>query len=148
MKWLLILFLSLASHSTYAETASLVGVWQIQSTVYDGKKQPIWTPKQIKMFTEEHVFYTYYDPNLGTTEPLLSVGHGTYTLNEGRLSETIVNHSNATFIGETFSVSVELSEDGNTFQQVADLGKYVLEERWVRVERKIGGSSYRVSHPC
>ena len=86
------------------------------------------------MFTEEHVFYNYYDPNLETTEPLAYVGHGTYTLNEGRLSETIVNHSNATFIGETFSVSVELSEDGNTFQQFVDLGKYVLEKRWVRVE--------------
>jgi len=134
MKWLLILFLSLASHFTYAETASLVGVWQIQSSVYDGEAQSIRTPKQIKIFTEEHVFYTYYDPNQGTTEPLLSVGHGTYTLSEGTLSETIVNHSNAALIGETFSVSVELSEDGNMFQQVVDLGKYVLAERWVRVE--------------
>ena len=134
MKWLLILFLSLASHLTYAETASLVGVWQIQSSVYDGEAQSIRTPKQIKIFTEEHVFYTYYDPNLVTTEPLLSVGHGTYTLNGGTLSESIVNHSNAALIGETFSVSVELSEDGNMFQQVVDLGKYVLEERWVRVE--------------
>ena len=134
MKWLLILFLSLASHLTHAETASLVGVWQIQSTVYDGKEQFIRTPKQIKIFTEEHVFYTYYDPNQGTTEPLLSVGHGTYRLNDGTLSETIVNHSNAALIGETFSVSVELGEGGNTFQQVVDLGKYVLEERWARVE--------------
>jgi len=134
MKWLLILFLSLASHFTYAETASLAGVWQIQSSVYDGEAQSIRTPKQIKIFTQEHVFYTYYDPSQGLTEPLLSVGHGTYTLNEGTLSETIVNHSNAALIGETFSVSVELSEDGNTFQQVVDLGKYVLAERWVRVE--------------
>ena len=94
MKWSLILFLSLASHFTHAETGSLVGVWQIQSTVYDGKEQSIRTPEQIKIFTEEHVFYTYYDPNLGTAEPLLSVGHGTYTLNDGTLSETIVNHSN------------------------------------------------------
>ena len=71
---------------------------------------------------------------MGTAEPLLAVGHGTYTLNDGMLSETIFNHSNAAVIGETFSVSVELSEDGNTFQQVVDLGKYVLKERWVRVE--------------
>ena len=76
MKWSLVLFLSLASHFTHAETGSLVGVWQIQSTVYDGKEQSIRTPEQIKIFTEEHVFYTYYDPNLGTAEPLLSVGHG------------------------------------------------------------------------
>ena len=134
MKWSLILFLSLASHFTYAESVSLEGVWQIQSTVYDGEEQSIRQPKQIKIFTGKHFFYTYYDPNLGTPEPLLSAGHGTYTLNNGTLSETIVNHSNAALVGETFSVTIELSEDGNTFQQVVDLGKYVLEERWVRVE--------------
>ena len=61
MKWLLILFLFLASHFTYAETVSLEGVWQIQSTVYDGEEQSIRMPKQIKMFTGEHFFYTYYD---------------------------------------------------------------------------------------
>ena len=134
MKWFLISLCSLVSFSASAETPSLTGVWQIQSTVYDGEEQEIRQPKQLKIFTEGHFFYTYYDPNLGTAEPLLSVGHGTYTLNDGTLSETIVNHSNAALIGETFSVSVELSEDGNTFQQVVDLGKYVLEERWVRVE--------------
>ena len=134
MKWLLILFLFLASHFTYAETVSLEGVWQIQSTVYDGEEQSIRMPKTIKMFTGEHFFYTYYDPGLGTAEPQLSVGHGRYTLNNGTLSETIINHSNAALIGQTFSVTVELSEDGNTFEQVVDLGKYVLEERWVRLE--------------
>ena len=134
MKWFLISLCSLVSFSASAETPSLTGVWQIQSTVYDGEEQEIRQPKQVKIFTEGHFFYTYYDPNLGTAEPLLSVGHGTYTLNDGTLSETIVNPSNAALIGETFSVSVELSEDGNTFQQVVDLGKYVLEERWVRVE--------------
>ena len=134
MKWSLVLFLSLASLFTYAEEVSLEGVWQIQSTVYDGEEQSIRQPKQIKIFTGKHFFYTYYDPNLGTPEPLLSAGHGTYTLNNGALSETIVNHSNAALVGETFSVTIELSEDGNTFQQVVDLGKYVLEERWVRVE--------------
>ena len=134
MRWSLPLFLFLASHFTQAETASLEGVWQIQSTFYDDEEQSIRTPPQIKIFTGQHFFYTYYDPNLGTAEPLLSAGHGTYTLNNGTLSETIVNHSNVAVIGETFSVIVELSEDGNTFRQIVDLGKYVLAERWVRVE--------------
>jgi len=58
MKWSLILFLTLASHFTYAETGSLVGVWQIQSTAYDGDEQSIRTPKQIKIFTAERFFYT------------------------------------------------------------------------------------------
>jgi len=134
MKWPLLLFLSLTSHLAYAETVSIEGVWQIQSAAYDGEEQSTRTPRQIKIFSGEHFFYTYYDPNLGTAEPLLSVGHGTYELKNGTLSETIVNHSNAALIGETFSVTVEISEDGNTFQQVVDLGKYLLEERWVRIE--------------
>ena len=134
MKWSLIVFLFLASHFAFAETVSLEGVWQIQSTVYDGEEQSIRTPKQIKVFTGEHFFYTYYDPSLGTVEPQLAVGHGRYTLSNGTLSETIINHSNSALIGQTFSVAVELSEDGNTLQQIVDLGKYVLEERWVRLE--------------
>jgi hypothetical protein len=134
MKWSLILFLSLASHFAYAEMVSLEGAWQIQSTVYDGEEQSIRMPKQIKVFTGEHFFYTYYDPSLGALEPQLAVGHGRYTLSNGTLSETIINHSNSALIGQTFSVTVELSQDGNTFKQVVNLGKYVLEERWVRLE--------------
>ena len=111
MKWLLILFLFLASHFTYAETVSLEGVWQIQSTVYDGEEQSIRMPKQIKMFTGE--MHTYYDPGLERQSAAFRRAWQ-YTLNNGTLSETIINHSNAALIGQTFSVTVELSEDGNT----------------------------------
>ena len=134
MKWSLIIALLLVSHLSAAETPSLEGVWQIQSTALDGEEQPIRQPQQVKVFTEEHFFIRYYDPNLGTVEPLLSSGHGTRTLKDGTLSATVVNHSNTALIGETFSVTVEISEYGNTFQQVVDLGKYVLEEPGVRVE--------------
>ncbi len=134
MKWFLISLCSLVSFSASAETPSLTGVWQIQSTVYDGEEQQIRQPKQVKIFTEGHFFYTYYDPNLGTAEPLLSTGHGTYILNNGKLSETIENHTNPALVGETFNVTVELSEDGNAFEQTVDLGKYLLKERWVRIE--------------
>ena len=134
MKWLITLLLFISAHHALAERSPLYGVWQIQSTVYDGEAQAIRQPPQVKVFTDSHVFYTYYDPNLNTDEPYLSVGHGNYTLSEGNLSETIDNHSNGALIGQTFGVSIQLSEDGNTFEQEVDLGKYVLSERWVRIE--------------
>ena len=134
MKWFLIPLFLLLSFSASAEAPSLQGVWQIARTVYDGEAQALRQPKQVKVFTERHFFYTYYDPNLGTAEPLLSAGHGTYTLNNGALSETIENHTNPALIGETFIVTVELSDDGNAFEQTVDLGKYLLKERWVRIE--------------
>lgn len=144
MKWFLIslvLFFSQVafsettrSETTRSETTRVTGTWQIHSTFYDGVAQPIRQPKQVKIFTEERFFYTYYDPSLGTAEPVLAVGHGTYELERETLSETIENHTNAALIGETFSVSIKFSEDGDAFEQEVDLGKYVLIERWVRVE--------------
>ena len=62
------------------------------------------------------------------------MGHGTYSYADGILRETIVNHSNRELIGETFEVTVTVSEDDNSFTQVVDLGKYVLRETWRRVE--------------
>ena len=50
------------------------------------------------------------------------------------MTETITNHSNADMIGKTFQVNVTVSDDGDSFSQVVDLGKYVLREVWVRTE--------------
>jgi hypothetical protein len=134
MKWLWITLFLIGAQTTAAEAPSLVGVWQIQSTVYDGEEQIIRQPPQVKIFTRQHFFYTYYDPSLSSAEPILSAGHGSYVFNAGRLSETIENHSNTALVGQTFSVIVVLSDDGNAFQQEVDLGKYILRERWVRIE--------------
>ena len=134
MKWSLTVLLSLVCNFSVAETSPLRGVWKIESTVYDGEEQSIRQPEQVKIFTEGHFFYTYYDPNLGTLKPQLAVGHGTYVFNNATLSETIINHSNAELIGQTFTVTIEISSDGDSFQQEVDLGKYILRERWVRAE--------------
>ena len=134
MKWLWITLFLIGAQTTSAEAPSLVGVWQIQSTLYDGEEQIIRQPPQVKIFTRQHFFYTYYDPSLSSAGPILSAGHGSYVFNAGRLSETIENHSNTALVGQTFSVTVVLSDDGHAFQQEVDLGKYILRERWVRIE--------------
>ena len=80
------------------------------------------------------MIYTYYSSDQGSGGPSLGVGHGTYQLEGNTLTETIANHSNADMIGKTFQVNVTVSDDGDSFSQVVDLGKYVLREVWVRTE--------------
>ena len=113
---------------------TLEGVWRIASTSYDDEMVTILEPRQIKIFTGEHVFYTYYLKVSEQRPNYLSVGHGTYSYADGVLRETIENHSNRDLIGKKFEVAVSVTEDKNSFTQVVDLGKYVLRETWARIE--------------
>ena len=66
-----------SSHFAYAETVSLraFGKFRALFTMV----RAIIRPKQIKVFTGEHFFYTYYDPSLGTVGRSLPSGMaGTY----------------------------------------------------------------------
>ncbi len=121
----------LASTLALAQSPTLVGVWEVKSAYYDDESIEIREPRQVKVFTERHVFYTYYD---ASTPPVLRIGHGTYTFDGTNMEETIANHSNEAIIGEAFSVEVEINAAGTEFTQVVDLGKYVLRETWQRIE--------------
>ena len=121
----------LASTLALAQSPTLVGVWEVKSAYYDDESIEIREPRQVKVFTERQVFYTYYD---ASTPPVLRVGHGTYTFDGTNMVETIANHSNEAIIGEAFSVEVEINAAGTEFTQVVDLGKYVLRETWQRIE--------------
>jgi hypothetical protein len=121
----------LASTLALAQSPTLVGVWEVKSAYYDDESIEIREPRQVKVFTERHVFYTYYD---ASTPPVLRVGHGTYTFDGTNMVETIANHSNEAIIGGAFSVEVEINAAGTEFTQVVDLGKYVLRETWQRIE--------------
>ena len=85
-------------------------------------------------YLPDSIFLYLLRPSLSSAEPILSAGHGSYVFNASRLSETIENHSNTALVGQTFSVTAVLSKDGNAFEQEVDLGKYILRERWVRIE--------------
>ena len=134
MKSLLLLLGLLASGTALADSSALIGVWQIAETFYDEESIEIRTPPQTKIFTSSHMIYTYYSSDQGSGGASLGVGHGTYQLEGKTLTETITNHSNADMIGKTFQVNVTVSDDGDSFSQVVDLGKYVLREVWVRTE--------------
>ena len=62
MKWLWIILFLIGAHTIAAEAPSLVGVWQIQSTVYDGQEQIIRQPPQVKIFTRQHFFIPITTP--------------------------------------------------------------------------------------
>ena len=114
--------------------SALQGAWEIASTTYDDEVITLREPRQIKIFTAERVIYTYYYEVSEQLPHYLSVGHGTYSYEDGLLRETIVNHSNPNLIDQSFEVTVSVSEDENSFTQVVDLGKYVLRETWTRIE--------------
>ena len=129
-----LLAILLLTATTASADPALQGVWEIASTSYDDEAITLREPRQIKIFTSKRVIYTYYFEVSEQQPHYLSVGHGTYSYADGILRETIVNHSNRELIGETFEVTVTVSEDDNSFTQVVDLGKYVLRETWRRVE--------------
>ena len=56
------LFSILLAVSTYAaaDSSTLKGVWQIASSSYDDQAITLIEPRQIKLFTSDRVFYTYY----------------------------------------------------------------------------------------
>ncbi len=133
MRQTLLAILLLTATNVSADPA-LKGVWEIASSAYDDEAVTPREPFQIKICTAVRANYTYYY-EVSKQKPLhLSVGHGTYSYADGRLRETIVNHSNPDLIGQIFEVTVSASEDDNSFTQVVDLGKYVLRETWTRVE--------------
>lgn len=134
MRLALTIFLFLCHTTTAAEPLSLHGVWQVTSTHYDDEAIGVQEPRQIKVFTDHRVFYTYYEKGFEERPPRLSVGHGSYSFADGTLTETIENHSNPTLIGQTFKVSVSIGDGGKSFTQTVDLGKYVLRETWTRLE--------------
>ena len=54
MKWLWTTLFLIGAQTTAAEAPSLLGVWQIQSTLHDGEEQIIRQPPQVKIFTRQH----------------------------------------------------------------------------------------------
>ena len=134
MRGVLFSILLVVTTRAAADPAALQGVWQIASTSYNDEVIAPIEPRQIKLFTSDRVFYTYYPAQTDDAPPYLSVGHGTYVYADGSLSEVIDNHSSREIIGQTFEVEVSVSPDGNSFTQIVDLGKYVLKETWARLE--------------
>ena len=129
-----LLAILLLTATTASADPALQGVWEIANTSYDDEAVTLREPRQIKIFTSERVIYTYYYEVSEQQPNYLSVGHGTYSYADGILRETIVNHSNPDLIGQIFEVTVSVREDANSFTQIVDLGKYVLQETWTRVE--------------
>ena len=100
MRGVLFSILLVVTTRAAADPAALQGVWQIASTSYNDEVIAPIEPRQIKLFTSDRVFYTYYPAQTDDAPPYLSVGHGTYVYADGSLIEVIDNHSSREIIAK------------------------------------------------
>ena len=91
----------------------LMGAWVINKSVWNGQEVELPKPRSMKIYSKEHVIYTYYDfqvngepvspEEAANIEPKLAVGLGTYQFDGSKLTEFIINHSYKNLIGQTFT---------------------------------------------
>lgn len=122
----------------------LMGAWVIKTSLWNGQEVDLPQPRSMKIYSKEHVIYTYYEYRAGgqvvapvdpsDIEPELAVGLGTYQYDGSKLTEFILNHSYEGNIGLTFTFEPELRAGGNQFYQKVKLGDDILEEIWYRAD--------------
>jgi len=110
---------------------SIEGAWVIEATTWEGETVALTAPYPVKIYSSEHFMYTYN--NLAEPGETF-VGAGSYTYNDGTMTETIVDHSKRELIGEVFSFDITQSEDGQTFSQTLTFPEGTLSEVWRRLD--------------
>lgn len=122
----------------------LMGAWVINKSVWNGQEVELPKPRSMKIYSKEHVIYSYYDfqvngepvspEEAANIEPKLAVGLGTYQFDGSKLTEFIINHSYKNLIGQTFTFEPELRSGGKLFYQKVKIGDDILEETWYRAD--------------
>ena len=107
------------------------GVWELDRMSWNDTTITPLEPRQVKIYTDSHVMYSWYDISEDST---LSVGFGTYTYTSGNMIETITNHNNPEFLGQSFSFKVKLNNQNSSFDQDVMFGDNKLSETWKRIE--------------
>ena len=107
------------------------GVWELDRMSWNDTTITPLEPRQVKIYTDSHVMYSWYNISEDST---LSVGFGTYTYTSGNMIETITNHNNPEFLGQSFSFKVKLNNQNSSFDQDVMFGDNKLSETWKRIE--------------
>ncbi|MGB0343425.1 MAG: hypothetical protein ACPGGG_08320 [Parvibaculales bacterium] len=133
-----------ACENSWESEHPLMGAWVINKSLWNGQDMELPKPRSMKIYSKEHVIYTYYDFQINgeavspeeaaNIEPKLAVGLGTYKFNGSKLTEFIINHSYKNLIGQTFTFEPELRSSGNLFYQKVKIGDDILEETWYRAD--------------
>lgn len=113
----------------------LIGVWELEASSWNGENMTLEEPKMVKVFTNNHVIFNYYEPNLIENETLLATAFGNYSFADGKLKEVIKNHTRSDNIGNEYDIEVTMGAQNNSYTQTLTFGEdVVLVEKWKRIE--------------
>ena len=118
-----------------SNNSPLVGVWELEGSLWNGEKMEIFEPRMVKVFTDKYVIFNYYESNLVENDTLLAAAYGEYTFINGTLKEVIKNHTRSENIGNEYSIDVEMDSDGKKYTQTVKFNdEFTLVETWKRIE--------------
>ena len=124
-KFLLILFtFSSFSFGHSASKGDFMGTWRLVEYAIDGKFQDVPSPTPIKMYMNGEFVIIFY------LENKMHFNKGTYVLENGNVTETILASSNESLIGEKVNFKPNFMGDKNSFNLKIDFGDYKSFERW------------------
>ena len=107
-----------------ANMGDLMGTWRLVEHAVDGQYQDVPNPTPIKMYKNGEFVIIFY------LENKMHFNKGKYSLKAGKATETILESSTKTLIGEEISFKPNFMGDKNSFYINLDLGDYKSFERW------------------
>ena len=126
MKIILLILLTFSSH-TFAHSAKngdFLGTWRLVEFATDDQYQDVPTPTPIKMYMNGEFIIIFY------LENKMHFNKGTYVLENGKVTETILASSTESLIGEKVTFMPNFMGDKNSFNLKIDFGDYKSFERW------------------
>ena len=126
MKIILLILLTFSSHtfSHSAKNGDFLGTWRLVEFATDDQYQDVPTPTPIKMYMNGEFIIIFY------LENKMHFNKGTYVLENGNVTETILASSNESLIGEKITFKPNFMGDKNSFNLKIDFGDYKSFERW------------------
>ena len=126
MKIILLTLLIFSSHAFAhgAKNGDFLGTWRLVEFATDDQYQDVPTPTPIKMYMNGEFIIIFY------LENKMHFNKGTYVLENGKVTETILASSTESLIGEKVTFKPNFMGDKNSFNLKIDFGDYKSFERW------------------
>ena len=126
MKIILLTLLIFSSHAFAhnAKNGDFLGTWRLVEFATDDQHQDVPTPTPIKMYMNGEFIIIFY------LENKMHFNKGTYVLENGKVTETILASSTESLIGEKVTFKPNFMGDKNSFNLKIDFGDYKSFERW------------------
>ena len=126
MKIILLILFIYSSHTLAhgAKNGDFIGTWRLVEFATDDQYQDVPTPAPIKMYMNGEFIIIFY------LENKMHFNKGTYVLENGKVTETILASSTESLIGEKVTFKPNFMGDKNSFNLKIDFGDYKSFERW------------------